>query len=98
MDHKNWQGFVAGDWQNAINVRDFIQKNYVPYEGDESFLSGATERTNTMPRPMPSGPSVTAGVRRYRVYTFPSTPLSMPSPSSVTDRYSLPRCISWATI
>ena len=48
MEHKNWNGFVAGEWQHSINVRDFIQKNYVPYEGDESFLSGATERTNTL--------------------------------------------------
>ncbi|MBR5224650.1 MAG: formate C-acetyltransferase [Clostridia bacterium] len=48
MDHKNWQGFVAGEWQNSINVRDFIQKNYAPYEGDESFLAGATERTSTL--------------------------------------------------
>ena len=30
MEHKNWTGFVAGDWQNEINVRDFIQKNYHP--------------------------------------------------------------------
>ena len=48
MEHKNWQGFVAGEWQNSINVRDFIQKNYAPYEGDESFLAGATERTSTL--------------------------------------------------
>ena len=48
MEHKNWNGFVAGDWQKSINVRDFIQKNYVPYEGDESFLASATERTNTL--------------------------------------------------
>ncbi len=31
------EGFAKGDWQNAVNVRDFIQKNYTPYEGDESF-------------------------------------------------------------
>ena len=48
MEHANWQGFTAGDWQKSINVRDFIQKNYIPYEGDESFLSGATERTNAL--------------------------------------------------
>lgn len=33
-----WEGFAKGDWQNEVNVRDFIQKNYTPYEGDESFL------------------------------------------------------------
>ena len=48
MEHKNWHGFVAGDWQNTINVRDFIQKNYIPYEGDESFLASATDRTNAL--------------------------------------------------
>ena len=48
MEHMNWNGFVGGDWQKAINVRDFIQKNYEPYEGDESFLAAATERTNTL--------------------------------------------------
>ena len=30
-----WAGFVAGDWQENVNVRDFIQKNYTPYEGDD---------------------------------------------------------------
>ena len=46
MKHNNWQGFKGGAWQDEINVRDFIQQNYKPYEGDSSFLSGATERTN----------------------------------------------------
>ena len=41
-----WNGFVEGDWCNKIDVRDFIQKNYTPYDGDESFLTGASERTN----------------------------------------------------
>jgi formate C-acetyltransferase len=40
-----WQGFVAGLWQKEINVRDFIQQNYEPYDGDASFLTGATTRT-----------------------------------------------------
>lgn len=46
---KAWEGFAAGDWQNEVNVRDFIQKNYTPYEGDESFLvSEGTEATKTL--------------------------------------------------
>ncbi|BDU37739.1 Formate acetyltransferase 1 [Vibrio nigripulchritudo MADA3029] len=46
---KAWEGFAQGDWQNEVNVRDFIQKNYTPYEGDESFLvSEGTEATNTL--------------------------------------------------
>jgi formate C-acetyltransferase len=40
-----WQGFKPGFWQSEINVRDFIQQNYNPYEGNESFLAPATERT-----------------------------------------------------
>jgi len=46
---KAWEGFAAGEWQNEVNVRDFIQKNYAPYEGDESFLvSEGTEATNKL--------------------------------------------------
>ncbi len=40
-----WEGFEPGLWQKEINVHDFIQQNYAPYEGDESFLAPATERT-----------------------------------------------------
>ena len=40
-----WKGFSEGHWQKDIDVRDFIQKNYTPYDGDESFLAGATEKT-----------------------------------------------------
>ncbi len=45
MDHKNWNGFAKGVWQDEINVRDFIQTNYKAYTGDGAFLSEATERT-----------------------------------------------------
>ena len=45
MEHKNWNGFKKGIWQEEINVRDFIQQNYKEYMGDDSFLAGATERT-----------------------------------------------------
>ena len=40
-----WAGFTTGLWQKEINVRDFIQQNYEPYDGDASFLAGATART-----------------------------------------------------
>ncbi len=40
-----WKDFIAGEWQTAINVRDFIQKNYTPYEGTKDFLTGPTDRT-----------------------------------------------------
>ena len=45
LNAKAWDGFEGGHWQDDIDVRDFIQKNYTPYEGDESFLAGATEKT-----------------------------------------------------
>ena len=45
MQKNAWRGFTGGDWQNSINVRDFIQKNYQPYLGDASFLAGPTART-----------------------------------------------------
>ena len=40
--------FISGDWNESIDVRDFIQKNYTPYDGDGSFLTGATERTKKL--------------------------------------------------
>jgi formate C-acetyltransferase len=40
-----WRGFKPGPWQSRINLRDFIQRNYTPYEGDASFLAGPTART-----------------------------------------------------
>src|SRR5262249_11947113 len=43
-----WEGFKGGFWQHEINGRDFIQQNYEPYEGDESFLAPATERTKNL--------------------------------------------------
>ena len=48
MYFEAWNGFSAGDWQERINVRDFINKNYTCYEGDASFLSGATARTKAL--------------------------------------------------
>ncbi len=43
--YKGWEGFVPGKWMEEVNVRDFIQRNYAPYHGDESFLAGPTEAT-----------------------------------------------------
>ena len=45
---QEWKDFTPGVWQNEINVRDFIQKNYTPYEGDESFLQGPTKETTEL--------------------------------------------------
>ncbi len=48
MEFEQWNKFKPGDWQHEINVRDFIQNNYTPYEGDSSFLKGTTEKTKKL--------------------------------------------------
>ena len=45
---KAWRGFVGEAWKSGVNVRDFIQNNYTPYDGDESFLAGPTDATNKL--------------------------------------------------
>ncbi len=48
MDFKEWNNFNEGNWTKEINVRDFIQKNYTPYTGDEKFLSAPSKNTVTL--------------------------------------------------
>ena len=48
MKFQEWEGFNSGDWTEEINVRDFIQNNYTPYEGDASFLEEPTEKTKKL--------------------------------------------------
>ncbi len=48
MEHKNWNGFKGQTWKAEINVRDFIQTNFNPYSGDDSFLACATDRTKNL--------------------------------------------------
>lgn len=48
MKFDEWNGFVEGTWSKEIDVRDFIQKNYTPYTGDDSFLAPATENTKKL--------------------------------------------------
>ena len=48
MKFEQWNGFAGKKWQNEVNVRQFIQDNYTPYEGDSSFLEGPTARTNEL--------------------------------------------------
>ncbi|SHE91938.1 formate C-acetyltransferase [Caloramator proteoclasticus] len=48
MRFNEWQGFVEGRWTEEIDVRDFIQKNYTPYEGDASFLAPTSEKTTKL--------------------------------------------------
>lgn len=48
IDFEQWKGFEQGKWCDDIDTRDFIQKNYTPYDGDESFLAGPTDATNKL--------------------------------------------------
>ncbi|HML36595.1 MAG TPA: formate C-acetyltransferase [Bacillota bacterium] len=50
MNYSAWEGFKDGKWKDEIDVRDFIQKNYTPYEGNGDFLEGPTERTRALMR------------------------------------------------
>ena len=45
---EEWKGFKGTHWLDDVNVRDFIQNNYTPYDGDESFLAGPTEATDKL--------------------------------------------------
>ncbi|WP_435867041.1 hypothetical protein, partial [Streptomyces zaomyceticus] len=48
VNERAWKGFKGGLWRDAVDVRDFIQQNYTPYEGDDSFLAGPTGRTTAV--------------------------------------------------
>ena len=48
MDFEQWKGFEKGEWKRKIDVRNFIQKNYTPYEGNATFLTGTTEKTKQL--------------------------------------------------
>ena len=48
VESSAWRGFRHGQWQQRVDVRDFIQRNVAPYTGDGSFLAGATERTRAL--------------------------------------------------
>ena len=45
---EQWAGFAGKNWRNSVDVRDFIQENYTPYDGDESFLEEPTEATDKL--------------------------------------------------
>ena len=48
MDFEQWNGFEKGEWKRKVDVRNFIQKNYTPYEGNATFLTGTTEKTKKL--------------------------------------------------
>ena len=48
LQNQEWESFTGRLWKEECNVRDFIQNNYTPYDGDESFLAGPTDATNKL--------------------------------------------------
>jgi formate C-acetyltransferase len=76
LQAKAWHGFKGEDWKQTIDVRDFIQKNYTPYTGDESFLKPATEKTKKLWKYLDD--NFLAVERRQRVYDVDThTPASI---------------------
>ena len=45
QQYQGWEGFAPGPWTEGIKVRDFVQRNYTPFNGDSSFLAGPTDKT-----------------------------------------------------
>ena len=84
MDFKQWNTFNKGEWTHEIDVRDFIQKNYTPYTGDESFLSGATEKTlklwNKVLKLYEKEKEKAKNLSQFEKYLEHSTSLSKPIP------------------
>ena len=48
MANQGWEGFKGKKWRDDVDVRDFVQENYTPYDGDEAFLAGPTEATDKL--------------------------------------------------
>ena len=85
-----WDGFIAGPWQDVIDVRDFIQRNYTPYEGDSSFLVGPTERTNAVWAKLTAMFPAEREKGIYDVdWTTPAS-ITIPDSGAVTARVSVP--------
>ena len=93
LDAKAWAGFTEGNWQKDIDVRDFIQKNYTPYEGDETFLAPATEKTKHLWKYLDD--NYLAVERKQRVYDV--TPIPRPTSTPSRPATSTPRkSITWS--
>jgi formate C-acetyltransferase len=93
-----WRGFRPGLWQNGINVRDFIQENYEPYDGDGSFPGAATPRTQhledasgSVRRRAAQDPDVADPVVSLR--THPATSIATTKSSSDSRQTPLKRAI-----
>ena len=87
LEAKAWEGFTEGNWQKDIDVRDFIQKNYTPYEGDESFLADATDKTKHLWKYLDD--NYLSVERKQRVYDVDTTPRRASTPSRPAT--SIPR-------
>ena len=81
-----WEGFVTGPWTEDIDVRDFIQRNYTPYDGDSSFLAGPTEKTERVWDTLEK--KYLSVEREQRVYDVDThtRPISTPSRPATSQR------------
>lgn len=73
-----WLGFKGTDWKNEINVRDFIQHNYTPYEGDESFLAEATPATTELWEKVMEGIRIENATHALLLISIPILPPQLP--------------------
>ena len=85
-----WKGFRTGEWRHLVNVRNFIQKNYTPYAGDESFLAPTSERTQKVwdkSHELILEPYHTLGVNKYHALGIPYSLEDVPAlpPEALAD-------------
>ena len=71
FNYEQWDGFEGRLWKEEINTRDFIQKNYTPYDGDSSFLAGPTEATDKLWGILPTKSSHLPDILECPLSTFP---------------------------
>ena len=89
-EYTQWEGFEGRIWKEEVNVRDFIQKNYTPYAGDESFLAGPTEATNKL-----WGALQKLQKEERAKGALPRPPISCGAPCRSCKRKSAPRAACW---
>ena len=81
-----WDGFVPGPWQERIDVRDFVQRNYTPYTGDASFLAGPTSKTLRVWDTLEKDYLSVSALDASTTWTPRLLPTSMPLPQATSAR------------
>ena len=81
---EEWKGFTTGEWAKEVNVRDFIQKNYTPYDGDASFLAGPTQATSAISN-CPSGTPIISSALSMSYNPI----ITVPKPLSLAAKHNV---------